>query len=60
VVALRDRASGCFLADGATWSSRVERALVLDRDEARELVRRFACEPDAIELVAARLAVDAA
>jgi hypothetical protein len=52
-VTLRDRATNRYLASGAEWSADVARALVVDRAEAVELVRRFACEPSAIELVAA-------
>lgn len=59
-VAVRDRASGRYLSVGATWSPDIGDALVLDPDDARRFVRRFACEVDAFELVAADLAVDAA
>ena len=59
-VAVRDRASGRYLSMGMTWSPDAGDAVLLDPDEARRFVRRFACEGDAIELVAADLAVDAA
>jgi hypothetical protein len=52
-VTLRDRATNRYLASGAEWSPDVRRALVVERDEAAELVRRFACEPSAVELVEA-------
>ena len=51
-VAVRERASGRFLATGAAWTDDERRALVIDEAEATALVRRFACERDAIELVA--------
>lgn len=54
-VALRERSSGRYLATGATWSADVVDAIVLEELEAREVVRRFACEPEAVELVAAAL-----
>jgi len=50
-VALRDRATNRYLASGAEWSPDVTRALVVEEAEALELVRRFACEPAAVELV---------
>ena len=50
-VTLRDRATNRYLASGAEWSSDVRRALVVDRAEAASLVARFACEPEAVELV---------
>jgi hypothetical protein len=53
VVAVRDRASGRYLGAGATWTADADGALVLGRDEARALIGRFACEPDALELVTA-------
>lgn len=53
VVALRDRASGRYLALGTRWSAEPADALLLDESEARAAVRRYACEPEAIELVAA-------
>lgn len=59
-VAIRDRASGRFLAVGAAWTSDEDGALVLGVEEAAEAVRRLACEAEALELVAAatdRLAV---
>ena len=49
-VAVRDRATGLFLAGGG-WVADGAGALVLARAEALELVRRFSCEPDGIELV---------
>ena len=52
-VALRDRASGRFLAPGAWWTDDDQLAVIVDAEEAEAVVRRFACEPDAIELVAA-------
>ena len=53
VVALRDRASGRYLGDGLQWSADAADALLLDRVEAASVVRRFACEPEALELVPA-------
>jgi hypothetical protein len=50
-VTLRDRATNRYLASGAEWSPDATRALVVERAEAAELVRRFACEPWALELV---------
>ena len=50
-VALRDRATRHFLVAGAGWAAGEGHPLVLERDHAVELVRRFACEPDAVELV---------
>ena len=50
-VALRDRATNRFLASGAEWSHDPRRALVVDESEAVSLVARFACEPEAVELV---------
>ena len=60
VVAVRDRASGRYLASGSSWSIEPEAALLLDEAEARTLLGRFACEPEAIELVARGRADDAA
>jgi hypothetical protein len=51
VVALRDRASGRYLGQGAQWSADADGALLLDEVEAAGVVRRFACEPGALELV---------
>jgi hypothetical protein len=51
-VALRDRASGRFFADGATWSAEPEEALLLDAAQAN-VVLRFSCEPGSVELVTA-------
>ena len=53
VVAVRDRASGRYLAAGATWTTRADAALVLEAAEAQAVIRRFACEPDGVELVTA-------
>jgi hypothetical protein len=50
-VALHDRATNRYLVSGAEWSLDVTRALVVDEAEAVELLRRFACEPAAVELV---------
>jgi hypothetical protein len=50
-VALRDRATNRYLSSGAEWSPDARDALVLDRDDAVALLGRFACEPQAIELV---------
>ena len=50
-VSLRDRATNRYLSEGAEWSLDVARALVVERDEALGLLRRFACEPEAVELV---------
>ena len=61
LVAVRDRASGSYLASGASWTPNAAHALVLDESVARALVARFACEPDAVELVdASSLSVSAA
>ena len=51
-VAMRDRATGRFLAAGAWWTDDEHLAVVVDAEEAQAVVRRFACEPGAIELVA--------
>lgn len=51
VVAVRDRASGRFLSAAAQWSDDLADALVLDAREAALWVRRFACEPQAVEVV---------
>ena len=48
---LRDRATNRYLVSGAEWSLDERRALAVDADEAAAIVARFACEPDAIELV---------
>lgn len=50
-VAVRERASGRFLAAGAVWTEQQDQALVLEPREAAGIVRRFACEPDGIEVV---------
>jgi hypothetical protein len=50
-VSLRDRATNRYLSSGAEWSADVDDALVVDRDEALALLARFACEPEAIDLV---------
>lgn len=50
-VTLRDRATNRYLASGAEWSPDARRALVVERDEALTLLARFACEPEAVELV---------
>ena len=60
VVAVRDRASGRYLATGASWSADAADALLLDELEAVELLARFACEPDGMELVRRSRAVHAA
>jgi hypothetical protein len=52
-VALRDRASGRYLATGATWTDDAGDAVVVDRVEAERIVVRFSCEPDAVEVVPA-------
>ena len=52
VVALRDRASGRFLAAGPSWSEDPAEALLVDERAAADLVRRFVCEAGAVELVA--------
>ena len=52
VVALRDRASGRFLAVGPSWSDDPSEALLLDERAAADVVRRFACEPEGVEVVA--------
>ena len=51
IVALRDRASGRYLGAGAAWCAHAGDALRLEEAEAIDVVRRFACEPHAIELV---------
>ena len=51
VVALRDRGSGRYLVAGAGWSTDAASAVLLAELEAIEVVRRFSCEPHAIELV---------
>jgi hypothetical protein len=53
-VALRDRASGRYLGAGTIWCDDADGALVLDELEAAAVVRRFACEPEALELVPAQ------
>jgi hypothetical protein len=50
-VALRDRATGQFLVAGAGFVAGAGPALVLDWGRALDLVRRFSCEPDSLELV---------
>jgi hypothetical protein len=50
-VSLRDRATSRYLSPGAEWSLDAARAIVLERDDALALLRRFACEPEAIDLV---------
>ena len=50
-VALRDRASGRFLASGGVWTTDESEALRLDEREAADVLRRFACEPHALDLV---------
>ena len=50
-VALRDRATNRYLVSGAEWSPDVRLALVVEEAVAQELVRRFACEAEAVELV---------
>lgn len=52
-VALRDRASGRFLVVGAMFTGDAEDALLLDATEASDVLRRFACEPSAVEVVGA-------
>jgi hypothetical protein len=51
VVVVRERASGRYLASGITWTCDGDGALRLTAGDARELLRRFACEPDGVELV---------
>ena len=53
VVALRDRVSGRYLGAGTSWSDDPADALRLDAVEAAAVARRFACEPQALELVPA-------
>ena len=52
-VAVRDRASGRYLAAGAWWTDDEQLAVIVDAEDAKAVVRRFACESGAIELVAA-------
>ena len=51
-VAVRDRRSGRYLAHGANWTDDPSAALVVDGRAAADVVRRFACEPHALEVVA--------
>ena len=51
-VAVRQRASGRFLAVGATWTADEGEALVLDLRDAASVIARFVCEPDAVDVVA--------
>ena len=51
-VALRDRASGRFLASGAAWTTDEAQALRLAEHEAADVRRRFVCERDGVDLVA--------
>lgn len=52
VVAVRDRATGRYLALGAAWTDDAAEALHLGPDAAATVVVRFACEPAALEVVA--------
>jgi hypothetical protein len=49
-VAVRDRATGHYLAAGPAWSPHGADALRLEPADAADWVRRFACEP-AVEVV---------
>jgi hypothetical protein len=52
-VVVRHRATGRFLAGGATWTDDAAAALVLDGAEAPRVVDRFSCEVGAFELLEA-------